>query len=84
MFDFDADTYVVATTHNFVDDRLALDELLDTEVPCVGLMGPRERFDSMFEEFHEEGRTFTDAELSRLYTPVGLDLGGVATPSMTI
>ena len=81
---FDADTYVVVATHNFVDDRLAIDELLQTDVPYVGLMGPRERFDEMLEEFDAEGRTFTEAELEALYTPVGLDLGsgsphGIAT-----
>jgi xanthine dehydrogenase accessory factor len=47
-------------------------------------MGPRERFDEMLDEFDAEGRTFTEAELEALYTPVGLDLGsgsphGIAT-----
>jgi xanthine dehydrogenase accessory factor len=75
-YDFDANTYVVVATHNFVDDRLAVEALLDTEVPYVGLMGPRERFEEMREEFAAEGVSFTDAQLDRLYTPVGLDLGG--------
>jgi xanthine dehydrogenase accessory factor len=73
--DLDGDSYVVVATHNFVDDRLALDELLASPVPYVGLMGPRERFEEMLEEFDEEGREFSSDELSRLYTPVGLDLG---------
>ena len=75
-FEFDEDTYVVVATHNFIDDRLAVDELLRTDVPYVGLMGPHERFEEMAEEFEREGRTFSEAELDRLYTPVGLNLGG--------
>jgi xanthine dehydrogenase accessory factor len=75
-FDFDSNTYVVVATHNFIDDRLAVDELLQTDVPYVGLMGPGERFEEMVEEFESEGRTFSEAELDRVYTPVGLDLGG--------
>jgi xanthine dehydrogenase accessory factor len=75
-YDFDADTYAVVMTHNFVDDRLAVDELLRTPVPYVGLMGPRERFGEMREAFTEEGREFAGSELDRLYTPAGLDLGG--------
>ncbi len=75
-FDFDANSYVVVATHNFVDDRLAIEALLDTPVPYVGLMGPHERFEEMLDDFEEEGTTFTDAQLDRLYTPVGLDLGG--------
>lgn len=74
--DIGEDTYVVLATHNFVDDRLAVDELLATDVPYVGLMGPRKRFDQMREEFDAEDREFSEAELDRLYTPVGLDLGG--------
>jgi len=70
------DTYAVVMTHNFVDDRLTVETLLDASVPYVGLMGPRDRFEEMLAAFEEEGRTFTDEELAALYTPVGLDLGG--------
>jgi len=73
---FDADTYAVVMTHNFIDDRLTLDELLATPTEYIGLMGPRKRFEEMQEDFAEEGRTFSEAELDRIYTPAGLDLGG--------
>ena len=73
---FDAGTYAVVMTHNFVDDRLTLAELLKTPVEYVGLMGPRERFEEMREAFADEGRTFEAGELERIYTPTGLDLGG--------
>jgi len=69
-------THAVVMTHNFVDDRLTVEELLDAGVPYVGLMGPRERFEEMQTAFAEEGRTFDEATLSALYTPAGLDLGG--------
>ena len=72
----DDETYAVVMTHNFVDDRLAVDELLNTDVPYVGVMGPRERFEEMRAEFDAEGRSFSKTELDRLYTPIGLDLGG--------
>ena len=73
---FDHNTYAVVMTHNFVDDRLTLTELLKTPVEYVGLMGPRERFEEMREAFADEGRTFEAGELERIYTPAGLDLGG--------
>ena len=73
---FDADTYPVVMTHNFVDDQIALEELLDTPVEYIGLMGPRKRFAEMQEAFAERGRTFTEAERDRIYTPAGVDLGG--------
>lgn len=74
--EFDDRTYAVVMTHNFVDDRLALEELFETPVPYIGLLGPRERFEEMIEEFSAEGRSLSETELERLYTPAGLDLGG--------
>ncbi|WP_440765682.1 XdhC family protein [Natronorubrum sp. DTA7] len=74
--DLDGRTYAVVMTHNFVDDRLTIERLLDSAVPYVGLMGPHERFEEMTEAFESEGTTFDEAALSSLYTPIGLDLGG--------
>ena len=74
--DLDERTHAVVMTHNFVDDRIALEELLRSPAPYVGLMGPRERFEEMLEAYDDEGTTFDEAALASLYTPVGLDLGG--------
>lgn len=74
--DVDEDTYTVVMTHNFIDDRLVMESLVHTPTPYIGLMGPRERFEEILEEFEAEGRTFTEAELDAVYTPIGLDLGG--------
>ena len=73
---FDTDTYAVVMSHNFVDDRLAVDELLATPVEYIGMVGSRGRFEEMQEAFAAEGRRFSDAERDRIYTPAGLDLGG--------
>ena len=74
---FDENTYVVVMTHNFVDDRLTLEALLETPVPYVGLMGPRERFEELLDAMadDETAAVPTDADLDRIYTPIGLDLG---------
>ena len=72
----DERTYALVMTHNFVDDQLTVESLLDSSVPYIGLMGPRERFERMHEAFAEAGRSLSEADRSRLYTPVGLDLGG--------
>lgn len=73
---FDENTYAVVMTHNFVDDRLTVEALLPTGVQYIGLMGPRERFEEMQTTVAEEGEEFPTEELHKLYTPVGLDLGG--------
>jgi xanthine dehydrogenase accessory factor len=74
--DVGSDTHVVVATHNFLDDCLAVEELLATDAPYVGLMGPRERFEEMLGEIRADGGELPAGALERLYTPVGLDLGG--------
>ncbi|WP_244605568.1 XdhC family protein [Halorussus marinus] len=70
-----ADTYAVLLSHDFEADRLALASLLDTDVPYVGVMGPRERFGALAEALAEDGRDLSDADRDRIASPVGLDLG---------
>lgn len=72
----DEDTYAVLMTHNLVDDRLALESLLETTVPYIGLMGPRKRFEDLRTGVEDKELQLTDADRERLYTPIGLDLGG--------
>ncbi|OYR39114.1 XdhC family protein [Halorubrum sp. Hd13] len=73
----DETTYAVLMSHNFLDDRLALEALLESsEIPYIGLMGPRKRFEQIQDELAKDGATFTEDQLERVSTPVGLDLGG--------
>lgn len=71
----DERSHVILMSHNFVDDRLALETLLETDVPYLGLMGPRDRFDRMRSELAEQGRSLSAEDRERIATPVGLDLG---------
>jgi len=73
----DDHTYAVVMSHNLVDDRIAVETLLtETDVPYVGLMGPRSRFEELRDSMAEDGVTLSPSALDRLSTPVGLDLGG--------
>jgi xanthine dehydrogenase accessory factor len=71
-----ADAYAALLSHDFEADRLALAALLDTEVPYVGVMGPRERFGALREALAEDGRALSAGDRDRIASPVGLDLGG--------
>lgn len=62
----------LAMSHSYKFDANALQFLLDKNIPYVGLMGPRKRFEKMLEEFpalaaYKEG--------NRLHSPIGLDIG---------
>lgn len=73
----DAWSYPVLLSHNLVDDRLALSAVLDeTQVPYVGLLGSRDRARRLLDAVEDELGPLSGAQLDRVSTPVGLDLGG--------
>jgi len=71
--DFDADTAAVVATHNAVDDRLTVEQLLETPVSYIGVVGSRERYERLLDTSEIE---LSPADRERLYGPAGLDLGG--------
>jgi xanthine/CO dehydrogenase XdhC/CoxF family maturation factor len=68
-------TAAVLMSHNFNYDKAVLQSLLTTDIPYIGMLGPRKRFDKMQAEFEKDGLFFSDAELDRVHAPIGLDLG---------
>jgi xanthine/CO dehydrogenase XdhC/CoxF family maturation factor len=65
----------VLMSHNFNYDKAVMQSLLTTDIPYIGMLGPRKRFDKMQAEFEKEGLFFSDADLDRVHAPIGLDLG---------
>lgn len=68
-------TAAVLMSHNFNYDRAVLESLLATDVPYIGMLGPRKRFDKMQDEFAKDGLHFSETTLERVHAPIGLDLG---------
>lgn len=68
-------TAAVLMSHNFHYDRAVLQALLATEVPYIGMLGPRKRFEKMRAEFERDSIYYSDAGLQRVHAPIGLDIG---------
>jgi len=68
-------TAAVLMSHNFNYDKAVLERLLTTDVPYIGMLGPRKRFEKMQDEFVKDGVQFSRDALSRVHAPIGLDLG---------
>jgi xanthine dehydrogenase accessory factor len=66
----DRRTAAVVMHHNFPDDRAAVATLLNSDVPYIGVLGPRARTEKILAELELSADT-----LARLYAPVGLDIG---------
>lgn len=71
----DGRTYVVVMTHNYLHDRALLRSLLATPAMYIGMLGPRARTEKMLSELEAEGLRLADRDRSRVYGPVGLDIG---------
>ena len=52
-----------------------LTQLLATDVPYIGLLGPRKRFEKMQSEFSRTNIDYSDRNWQRVYAPIGLDIG---------
>jgi xanthine/CO dehydrogenase XdhC/CoxF family maturation factor len=65
----------VVMHHNYREDLAALEALLPTPIPYLGVLGPKRRTARLVADLMARGVAVTPAQLARLYSPVGLDLG---------
>ena len=84
--DFDITPYTacVLMSHNYEYDRDVLKKLVKTTTPYIGILGPRKRFEKMQKEFREQGLIFSDHDLHRIHSPIGLDIGAEAPDEIAI
>jgi xanthine/CO dehydrogenase XdhC/CoxF family maturation factor len=66
---------VVIMTHSFDKDRTLLRILLQSPCKYVGLLGPKTKLQTLFENLEREGFKPSEEQLNRLHAPVGLDIG---------
>lgn len=80
----DKRTYVIIMNHHLERDREALKYVLSTPAPYVGLLGPRSRRDRILDALGEEGCSFDDRQLARLFSPIGLDIGAESAEEISV
>jgi xanthine/CO dehydrogenase XdhC/CoxF family maturation factor len=66
---------VVIMNHHYERDFEFLAAWLRSEVPYIGLLGPRQRSEQMLATLHARGMDLESALGGRIRAPVGLDLG---------
>lgn len=72
----DRDTYVLVMSHHYLVDRALLCDLLPSQAPYVGLLGPRRRAEHLLADIERLGIGLTADQRERLHAPAGLDIGG--------
>lgn len=71
----DLKTCFVLMTHNYQYDLQMLKALLQTQVPYIGVLGPKKKLNKMLGDFQQQGIVVTEEMLTRIYGPTGLDIG---------
>ncbi|CAM4287299.1 XdhC family protein [Lacicoccus alkaliphilus] len=77
-------TFVIVMNHHMEKDSKSLAFALRSGAPYVGVLGPRSRREKMMAQLHEEGVSFSVAELSRMHNPIGLDIGAESSEEIAI
>jgi len=68
-------TAAVLMSHNYNYDLAVLTKLLSRDVPYIGMLGPRKRYEKMKGYWNRTGQRFAPPALKRVHSPIGLDLG---------
>jgi xanthine dehydrogenase accessory factor len=73
---------IVLVSHDYKYELPVLRQLLRSSVGYIGMLGSKKRAVAVRDLLREEG--FTDDELARIRTPIGLDLGGKSSPEVAL
>ncbi len=69
-------TAFVLITHNYHYDLAVFRLLLDKpDLPYIGILGPRKKYERMLTDLSAEGIQLTENQASRVYAPIGLSIG---------
>ncbi|WP_125723048.1 XdhC family protein [Flavobacterium ustbae] len=80
----DDQTYFVLMTHNYKYDLAVLKSLLQTNCHYIGILGPKSKFSQMLDDLSLEGIALNEEQLSRIHSPVGLDIGAETSEEIAL
>jgi xanthine/CO dehydrogenase XdhC/CoxF family maturation factor len=80
----DENTVGVVMSHNYEHDKNILRFLLNSDARYIGALGPKRRTENILREWRDAAEHFSDEQLSRLYAPIGLDIGADTPESIAL
>ncbi len=72
---FDNRSCAVIMSHNYLQDQALLLDLLGAPLAYLGVLGPHQRTQRLLADLTKEGIAPSDEQTTRLFSPVGLDIG---------
>ncbi|MEN6445103.1 MAG: XdhC/CoxI family protein [Candidatus Cloacimonas sp.] len=73
VMDFDSDSWIVIMTQGHIHDKDVLEQCLRKSFRYLGMIGSKNKAAATFAQLKEKG--FTDDELAKCHSPVGLPIG---------
>lgn len=73
---------IVLVAHDYKYDLPVLRHVLRSQIGYVGLLGSKRRGGPVRDVLRDDG--FTDAEIARMHSPIGLDLGGKSSAEIAL
>jgi xanthine/CO dehydrogenase XdhC/CoxF family maturation factor len=80
----DDQTYFVLMTHNYKYDLAVLKMLLETSCQYIGILGPKTKLQRMLDDLQNEGIKYSEEQLKRIYSPIGLDIGAETSEEIAL
>ena len=77
-------TALVLLAHDYKQDKLHLKKALKTQIPYIGILGPKIRTEKLIQELESEGVFITEKDKERIYSPAGLDLGATSPDEIAL
>jgi xanthine/CO dehydrogenase XdhC/CoxF family maturation factor len=77
-------TAFVLMTHNYNYEISLLKSLSVPDLPYVGILGPKKKLERMLAELEDNGTKFTEEQLTKIYGPVGLDIGSESSEEIAL
>ena len=75
-------SYLVIVTRGHMHDKNVLAQALKTKAAYIGMIGSTRKRDIIYKKLLEEG--FTQKDLSRVHSPIGLDIGAETPEEIAI
>lgn len=80
--DFGADSYIVVVTRGHVYDEIVLRRALKTNAGYIGMIGSRKKRETIYQHMLDDG--YTQADLKRVYSPIGISIGAETPEEIAI
>jgi xanthine dehydrogenase accessory factor len=78
----DEDSFVVLITTDHVSDEAALRQVITSQARYIGMIGSRHKCQTIIDHLRQEG--VSEESLSRIFAPIGLDLGGTSPQEIAV